>query len=189
MTDSLICPGLPCDVDGNFLPENSPPAPWKDRSPDDYSPFQDRVAFELADLLYRRDQMSANNINDLLELWTATLPCDQDPPFANKQGLYDTIDNIGLGDAPWKSFSVSFNGELHEADTTSWKHAKYDVWYRDPCTVLHNQLENRNFASEMDFAPKEVRDEDGKRRYSDFMSGDWAWRQAVRFNSPFKNAG
>jgi hypothetical protein len=184
VTDSLNLLGLPCDMDGHFLPENSPSAPWEDQSPDDFSPFQDHVSFELADLLYRRNQMSASHINDLLELWTATLPSDQDPPFTDKQGLYDTIDDIELGDAPWKSFSVSFNGELHEGNTTSWKHKQYDVWYRDPHTVLHNQLGNRNFALEMDFAPKEVRDEDGKRRYLDFMSGDWAWRQAVRFRSP-----
>ena len=148
----------------------------------DFSPFQDRVSFGLADLLYRRDQMSAGNINELLELWAATLPEDQDPPFVNKQDLYDTIDNIEIGDAPWKSFSVSFNGDLHEGDTTSWKHATYDVWYRDPRTVLHNQLKSRDFASEMDFAPKEVRDENDKRRYTDFMSGDWAWRQAVSYH-------
>jgi hypothetical protein len=163
VTDASILVGLPCDMDGNFLPENSPPAPWEDRSPDDFSHFQDRALFELADLLYRRDQMSASNINDLLEVWAATLSSHQDPPFANKQALYDTIDSIELGDAPWKSFSVSFNGDLNEGDTTSWKHAKYDVWYRDPRTVLHNQLGNQNFALEMDFAPKEVWHEDGKR--------------------------
>jgi hypothetical protein len=45
--------------------------------------------------------------------------------------------------------------------------------------VLHNQLGNRDYAHEMDFAPKDVRDQDSKRRYSDFISGNWAWRQAV----------
>jgi hypothetical protein len=124
--------------------------------------------------------MSAGNINELLQIWASTLPDDQDPPFINKRHLYDTVDQIELGDAPWHSFSVSFNGEVPEGDTTPWKHATYDVWYRDPHVVLKNQLKNADFANEIDVAPKEVRDENGKRQYCDFMSGEWVWRQAVR---------
>jgi hypothetical protein len=171
--------GLPCDSKGNFVPEASPPESWEHRAPDDFSPFQEQVSFELADLLYRRIQMSASNINDLLELWAATLPSGADPPFGNKQELYDTIDTIEAGDVAWECFTVSFNGEIAEGDTTPWKHAAYEVWFRDPRKVLHDQLRNRSFASEMDFSAKEVRDNKGKRRYTDFMSGDWAWRQSV----------
>jgi hypothetical protein len=126
--------------------------------------------------------LSAANINDLMELWTATLPSDQDPPFVNKQHLYDTIDATEDGDVPWDCFSVSFAGDIVEEDTTPWKHATYEVWFRDPRKVLHNQLKNRSFASEMDFSAKEVRDDKGKHRYTDFMSGDWAWRQSVCAN-------
>ena len=171
--------GLPCDAEGNFLPLGAPPPPWDYPPPNDYSPFTDRGAFELADLIFRKAQMSGGNINDLLQIWASTLPADEDPPFINKQHLYDTIDQIELGDAPWHSFSISFDGEVAEGDITPWKHAAYDVWYRDPQVVLKNQLKNPDFAKEMDFAPKEVRDENDKRRYCDFMSGDWVWRQAV----------
>ncbi|KAG6821794.1 hypothetical protein H0H92_000803, partial [Tricholoma furcatifolium] len=48
--------GLPCDEDGVFLPEGMPPPPWDHPPPDDFSPFDDRQSFELADLLYRRNQ-------------------------------------------------------------------------------------------------------------------------------------
>jgi hypothetical protein len=137
------------------------------------------VSFQLADLLYRHIQMSATNINDLLELWAATLPSDADPPFASKQDLYETVDSIEAGDVAWECFSVCFNGEIAEGDTTPWKRAEYEVWFRDPRKVLHNQLRNRSFVSEMDFSAKEVRDNKGKHRYTDFMSGDWAWRQSV----------
>lgn len=123
--------------------------------------------------------MSAGNINELLQIWAATLPPDEDPPFINKRDLHQTIDSIELGDAPWHSFSVSFDGEIAEGDTTPWKHATYEVWYRDPEVVLKNQLKNTDFANETDFAAKEVQDENGKRRYGDFMSGDWSWRQSV----------
>ena len=161
------------------MPETSPSEPWECRAPDDFSPFHECMSFELANLLYRRIQMSATNINELLELWAATLPSDTDPPFGNKQELYDTIDTIKARDVAWECFTVSFNGEIPDGDTTPWKQASYEVWFRDPRKVLHEQLGNCSFASEMDFSAKEVRDDKGKRRYTDFMSGDWAWRQSV----------
>jgi hypothetical protein len=169
---------LPCDAEGNFLPDGAPPPPWEQRPNDDFATFSDAPAFELADLLFRRDQMSGTLINDLLQIWASTLSEDQDPPFVSKNDMYNTIDELDIGDAPW-CFSVKFNGEIKDGDTTSWKHKSFEVWYRDPRIVLHNQLGNRDYAHEMDFVPKDVRDEDGKRRYSDFMSGNWAWRQAV----------
>ena len=97
--------------------------------------------------------------------------------------MYNAVDDLDLGGAPWKCFSVKYNGKIKEGDTTSWKHKSFEVWYRDPRIVLHNRLGNREYASEMDFAPKDVRDEDDKRRFSDFMSGNWAWRQAVWKNT------
>ncbi|KAJ7751501.1 hypothetical protein DFH07DRAFT_868891 [Mycena maculata] len=43
--------------------------------------------------------------------------------------------------------------------------------------VLQQQLANSDFKGEMDFAPKRVTI-DGSREYKDFMSSNWAWRQA-----------
>lgn len=123
--------------------------------------------------------MSGGNINDLLQIWASSLPDDQDPPFTGKQDMYETIDQIKDGDIPWESFDVCFNGDIAAGDTTAWKHSKYEVWFRDPRLLLHAQLSNPDYAKEMDFAPKEVRNEKDSRRYQDFMSGDWAWRQAV----------
>ncbi|KAF8805362.1 hypothetical protein BYT27DRAFT_7243409 [Phlegmacium glaucopus] len=99
------------------------------------------------------------------------------------------LDAIKVGDVPWKSFSVSFDGEIPEGDTTAWKHASYDVWFRDPHMVLKNQLKNPDFAKEMDVSPKIVRDEGGRRQYTDFMSGDWAWRQADEIAKNPENHG
>ena len=92
-------PGLPCDAQGNFLPEGAPP--WDHPAPDDFSPFQNQAAFKLTDLLFCKEQMSARNINELLEIWASTLPSDQDPLFINKQDLYNTTDSIKVGDVPW----------------------------------------------------------------------------------------
>ncbi|KIL55034.1 hypothetical protein M378DRAFT_188697 [Amanita muscaria Koide BX008] len=93
--------------------------------------------------------------------------------------LYETIDAIEHGDVSWESFTTSYNGEITEENDAPWRHASYEIWYRDPLKVLKNQLSNRDFAKEMDFAPKKVYDsKTGKRQYQDFMSGEWAWRQA-----------
>lgn len=117
-----------------------------------------------------------------MQLWACTLmDFDAVPPFADCSELHKIIDSIELADVPWESFTVSCNPELVSDDNeTPWKHASYEVWFRDPLKILKNQLSNRDFANEMDFAPKQVYDrKSGKRRYQNFMSGMWAWRQAV----------
>jgi Plavaka transposase len=123
--------------------------------------------------------MSATLINDLLQIWASTLSQDQDPPFTSKNEMYSAIDNLDLGGATWKSFIVKYNGEIKDGDVTPWKHKSFEVWYRDPRIVIHNQLGNREYGDEIDFASKDVRDREGRRRYSDFMSGNWSWRQSV----------
>jgi hypothetical protein len=42
--------------------------------------------------------------------------------------MYSAVDSIGLGDIPWQSFSVQYNGEILE-DCPAWMTAEYDVWY------------------------------------------------------------
>jgi hypothetical protein len=115
-----------------------------------------------------------------MQIWAASQPPGHAPPFANKADLYDTIDSTVVGDIPWQSFTISYTGEMGEGEIAPWKSAKYDVWYRDPRAVLKSQLANRDFANEMDTAPKVVHDaKTGKRRFGDFMSGAWPSRQAV----------
>ncbi|TFK58959.1 hypothetical protein BDN72DRAFT_873109 [Pluteus cervinus] len=187
--------GRPCDETGNFLPQDAPPPPWNHPDPTDWTPFQPsdpdesgRINFELADLLYRRDEMPASNIKDLMQFWAARER--RDPPFANTEDLYNTIDSIPLGDVPWQSFTVKARGPNAGLDGPSWKRKAYDVWYRDPREVLKAQLGNPDFAHEMDFAPKEVRNTTtGDRRYGDFMSGQWSWRQADKVAEKVDNHG
>jgi hypothetical protein len=55
----------------------------------------------------------------------------------------------------------------------------YHIWYRDPQKVIHNIFANPDLADGIDYTPyREFENE--KRRYCDFMSGDWAWMQCVR---------
>ncbi|KAI0284149.1 hypothetical protein BC826DRAFT_919946, partial [Russula brevipes] len=161
---------------------NAPPPPFPERMPDDYYPYESQADFELADFLFRKDQMSGNRIDELMEIWAAQQTAlygdsETGPPFANARDLYNVIDATDLGDVPWQAFSVKYNGEIPN-DPPNWMSASYDVWFRDPLTVMEGQIGNREFSEEVDYAPKQVFSRDNKRQFSDFMSGNWAWNQA-----------
>jgi len=135
------------------------------------------VAFQLAEFLYSREQMSAAKIDDLLAIMAAMY--DKDLPFHSHKDMYDTIDATTHGDSPWQSFSVTYSGAMPDGEPPSWMTAEYDVWYRDPKVVLEHQLANPDFKGEIDYAAKVVVDEDGKREVCDLMSGQWAFEQSV----------
>ncbi|KAJ7796898.1 hypothetical protein B0H14DRAFT_3494311 [Mycena olivaceomarginata] len=59
--------GRPCNAAGEFLPEGTPPPPRTTAPNDDWSPYDSEVQFKVADFLFRRAQMSAGNIDFLLE--------------------------------------------------------------------------------------------------------------------------
>ncbi|KAJ7511317.1 hypothetical protein B0H11DRAFT_2387035 [Mycena galericulata] len=169
--------GRMCDREGNFLLPNTPPPSQERPPPDDFTPYASREDFELADLLYRRVQMSGGAIDELMQNWAARPVSSGDPPFADHEDLYNTIDATEIGHVPWESFSVKYNQPIEPGDTTPWKAQEYMVHFRDPRLILQQQLANPDFKGEMDFAPKQVF-VDGSREYEDFMSGNWAWRQA-----------
>ncbi|KIK34573.1 hypothetical protein CY34DRAFT_17621 [Suillus luteus UH-Slu-Lm8-n1] len=58
----------PCDATGQFLEDGAPLTPPPSKSPDDWTPYQNHVEFETAEFLYTRNQMSAGDINILLDL-------------------------------------------------------------------------------------------------------------------------
>jgi len=129
--------------------------------------------------------MSAGDIDQLLTLWAASLVQHDDlPPFSNHADLYQTIDSTLLGDVPWESFSLKYNGVLPQGEKPSWMTSEYDIWFRDPRAVVRNLISNPDFKGEFDYAPYQEYDTNGNHRFQDFMSGNWAWKQAVcHFNS------
>lgn len=169
----------PCAENGEFLPDNAPPPPMREHSPSDYGPFESRTQFEIGDFLYRRAQMSGAKIDELMQLWSSTLHEGVEPPFASHGHLYDTIDNIALGEAPWNSFTVRYSGVMPDGPPPPWMVCDYEVHFQSPLTVLRNQISNPDFSSDVDYAPQRIFGPDGKRIFKDFMSGDWAWNEAV----------
>ncbi|KAJ7710163.1 hypothetical protein B0H14DRAFT_3641076 [Mycena olivaceomarginata] len=151
----LFLNGRPCNEAGEFLPDGTPPPPRTTAADDDWSPYEDSVQFNIADFLFHRVQMSTKNIHYLLEQWALSLMKHGDlGPFENYQHLYETIDATKLGDAPWQ------------------------FGYRDPEVVISNMLDNPDFDGAFDTAPYVHLDSNGKRRWHDFMSANFAWRHS-----------
>lgn len=123
--------------------------------------------------------MSAPDINYLMEIWALSMAKHNDlGPFNSYEHMYAAIDATSHGDAPWQCFSTSYNGPT-TSTSPSWKHAEYEVWYRDPDKVLQNLLDNPDFRGQFDYAPYVELGADGERKWSDFLSGNYSWRHSV----------
>ncbi|KAG1838891.1 hypothetical protein F4604DRAFT_1885392 [Suillus subluteus] len=171
--------GLKCDANGAFIDQDAPPPPHTDAPPTDWMPYDNCVEFETAEFLFTRNQMSARQIDTLLDLWAATLIKHNDaPPFANHRDMYATIDATPLGDTPWKSFTLCYNGAKPEQDIPPWMDGQYDVWYRDPLEMTRGILANCDFNGGIEYSPYCDYTTEDKQYWKNFMSGDWAWKQA-----------
>lgn len=124
--------------------------------------------------------MSAGNINILLKLWEDSLAVHADHgPFRNHKNLYNIIDAIPYGHIPWRSLSIKYpDSHVVEGPKPSWMEGRHIVWYRDPMKVLRELISNPDFKDEFDYVPYRDYTSDGH-QFQDFMSGNWAWRQAV----------
>ncbi|KAF9489865.1 hypothetical protein BDN71DRAFT_1400860 [Pleurotus eryngii] len=172
-----IIDGTPCSRIGADLHDGTAPSPPPDVDKYKFDPFTSCADFEFAEFLYKNVEMSGGNLDKLSEILAALYP-GQEPPFENHKDLYATIDSVEHGASRWKSFSVSYNGEIDLGSTPpSWMTATYEVWYRDPLAIMEKQLANPDFCGKIDYGPKLVHD-NGTRQYTDFMSGNWAWREA-----------
>ena len=68
---------MPCDFLGNYLPPGTLPPPntlpGEGGTAHNYwDPFHNRAQFEIADFLYRRNQMPGTQVDVLFDLWTAS---------------------------------------------------------------------------------------------------------------------
>lgn len=128
--------------------------------------------------------MSAGNIDKLLKIWGQhAASTGGEAPFRSHKDLYETIDSTPVGDVPWQSFNLSYDGprpDLEDGDVPAWMDDEHAVWFRDPRELIQNLLSNTDFHGEFDYMPFQEYDDIGNHRYQDFMSGNWAWRQAVR---------
>ena len=125
--------------------------------------------------------MSVLNINILHDLWASTLlKHNESPPFANHMELYNTIDSMPLGDVAWQSFSLRYNGdEVPEGTNPQWMTSEYDVWFHDLHIIIKNMISNPDYNHHANVTPVWIFNSNGIQVYQNFMSGDWAWEEAV----------
>lgn len=155
-----------------------PPQP-QELNREDWVPFANQVQFELADLVYRRAELSAPNADTLLMLWANSMAgLDASSPFKNHEELHSTIDKSALGDVPWECFVTRFPEDVNES-APSWMQKTYEVWYRNPDAVISAMLGNPDFEGQFDLRPYVDLNPDGTRRWNNVMSGNLAWRNSV----------
>lgn len=198
----LICvstpEATPCDSNGNALEEGSlaSPFPHDSENPNvapgttgnsDWEPFENRLRFEWADFIFRRSKMSKANTHYILQLLATTLRLQGDDDgssiFKSIRELYDTIDSVKAGDVSWQSCRIRYRGDVND-NSPIWMTEEHEVWFRDPLEVVTRILANPDFNGHMDYTPyreygPDLEGTGTQRRWKDFMSGDWAWEQAV----------
>ncbi|KAF8833042.1 hypothetical protein BDN67DRAFT_873627, partial [Paxillus ammoniavirescens] len=97
---------------GEPLPPKSEPPPREVPLNDDWTPFESQSTFLLSDFLYRRVEMSASNIDFLMEVWAfEVMRHGLTSPFTSHEHVYKMIDKIHVGDIPWKCLSMNYSGQ------------------------------------------------------------------------------
>jgi Plavaka transposase len=134
------------------------------------------VQFKTADFLFQCAEMLAENIDELLNLWAESMKdCNNCPPFESHDHVYKLIDATLHGNAPWKCFTISYNGEATQPHPT-WQISEWEVFYCDPDVVLSQMLGNPDFDGQFDYAAYVELDKAGMRCWNDFMLGNFAYR-------------
>ena len=109
-------------------------------------PFNDRIKFDFAHFHFVEAQSSAAEINRSLDHWRATLLKYGDAPrWANSKKVYETIDQVQYGSAPWKVVQLRYQGPLPTGNPPKWMTQAYKLCLRDAKTILTHQLQTPEF--------------------------------------------
>jgi hypothetical protein len=156
------------------LPEDDATNPW--------SPFNSHLEFDFTHYHFVEVQNSAGLIDKALGLWAATVTeFGRDAPWKDSGDLRATIDAIQLGDSPWKTYNIYYQGPLPLGAPPKWMTQRYELCTRDSRQLIHHQLETTEFKDSINLSPYRQFDGDNQRTWSNLMSADWAWKQAVRY--------
>ncbi|KAF8161663.1 hypothetical protein B0H34DRAFT_782033 [Crassisporium funariophilum] len=145
-----------------------------------WHPFEDRLAFDWAHYHFIELQSSARKINKGLDLWLAAKlkAGDNSPlPWSLPDDMYDTIDSIQEGAAPFTTIEFKYSGPVDDS-SPKWMTQTYELCSRDSCKLLQNQLATTDFANQFDYKPYRQFDHQGDRVWSNLMSAEWAWNEA-----------
>lgn len=175
--------GQTYDANRNAIDPCLPPPPPPEKSLDDWGPYGDCLWFQIAELIFKRAELSAGNIDELCDLWGLSLGDNTTggpPPYVDHKELHATINATTLGNIPWRSFKLQYNGERPSGTVPSWMTKTYEFFYQSPDHIAREMLSNPEFDGHIDYVPyQDFTHTDNTRRYEHLMSGDWAWTQAV----------
>jgi hypothetical protein len=153
----------------------------------DWAPFESKSVYDWAHLEFVRKRSSREDINNALRIWAESYrerTGESWAPFADVDDMYAKIDDITLGRCTWYHFKVKYTGSDRDLpQAPSWKQASYNVYARDTLEALKSQLSSPDFDGHYDYSAKQdfVKESDGiwDRKYSNLMTGDWAWKKSV----------
>lgn len=180
----LFVVALPTDSEGNFISQHAhPPSP---DTPDptktsSWHPFVSRLSFDWAYHHFAEVQSSEKEIEKGLDLWLAAKleAGDETPlPWASAREMYATIDAIQEGEAPFQTISIKYAGH-RPPNPPRWMMQTYQLCTRNSCLLLQHQLANGDFKSQFDYKPYRQINHRNDRVWSNLMSADWAWAEAV----------
>lgn len=176
--------GVPCDKDGQDLPPFAKPTPLPPRDAKEgkpWHPFNSRLAFDWAHFNFVEVQTSEQQVNRGLDLWlAATIAAGGNAgvPWTSAAELYQTIDAIQEGDAPWKTIKIKYDGPKPPTPP-KWMEETYELCVRNVLVLTEQQLGSSAFAGKFHPAPYCQFNHKRDRVWSDLSSGDWMWDQAV----------
>ena len=173
----------PCHADGTFLHEPPVrPTPGENDQPvHDWTPFEDRLAFDWAYYHYVTLESSAAKISEGLDLWSATSfkhGSSTGAPWKTAKDMYATIDAVQAGSLPFKTHHFYYKGPKL-LTPPSWMEEPYDLDARDALAVVRLQLATLTFKDQFDYVPYQEFNSKGERIWSNLMSAQWAFKQAV----------
>ena len=179
---TFVFKATPCDRNGNYLPPFSPPPLREDiPPPDSWMPFKSRADFDFSYYHFVEVQSSVSDIDKALDIWAASvMKFGGDATWKNAAQLYETIDTIQHGDSPWKSYHIQYQGPRPAGIPPKWMTETYLLCARDSRQVLQHQLASTQFDGKINFVPYRQFDGMKQRVWSNLMSANWAWSQAVR---------
>ena len=153
----------------------------------DWWPFESRPHFEFAEWHYEKVQTSRGELNDILRTHAAQRALETGDPhaqpmFESADDMYSTLDSIPYGEAAWTTFKVKYIGPI-TPHTPAWKLKTYTIYTRNTLRVAENIAACKDFDGRWDYVPYEEYSGPGCRRYSNVMSGTWAFKKAVSTSS------
>jgi hypothetical protein len=109
------------------LPLGASPPARDTPQPGDWTPFDSKAQFEIANLLYHRAEASASNIDSLFEIWARSVhEFDALAPFKDHNDMYLTINSSVLRDVPWQCMVTNVPKDVDER-VASWMCTSYKV--------------------------------------------------------------